>query len=132
MVRLPNTVTFDQGAVVPHNYLTALHALRDRAAIRAGETLLVFGAAGGVGLAVIQVGRTLGAHVIAVGSTPEKRAIAVAHGAEVAIDTVIEGWRERLKAVLRGRPLGGAVKANGPSWRGAVDWRHEPSIETEV
>ena len=78
MVRLPDTVTFDQGAVVPHNYLTALHAFRDRAAIRAGETLLVFGAAGGVGLAVIQVGRTLGAHVIAVGSTPEKRAFAVA------------------------------------------------------
>lgn len=109
MVRLPDTVTFDQGAVVPLNYLTALHALRDRAAIRTGETLLVFGAAGGVGLAVIQVGRALGARVIAVSSTPEKRAFAVAHGAEAAIDTVIEGWRERLKAVLRGRPLGVVV-----------------------
>jgi NADPH2:quinone reductase len=80
--------------------------LRDRAQIRAGETLLVFGAAGGVGLAAIQVGRALGAQIIAVGSTPEKRAFAVAHGAEAAIDTIVDGWRDRLKAALGGRPLG--------------------------
>lgn len=105
-VKLPDAVSFEQGAVVPLNYLTAIHALRDRAQIRAGETLLVFGAAGGVGLAAIQVGRALGAHVIAVGSAPEKRAFAVAHGAEAAIDTVVDGWRDRLKAALDGRRLG--------------------------
>ena len=65
-VKLPDAISFEQGAVVPLNYLTAVHALQDRAAIRAGETLLVFGAAGGVGLAAIQVGKALGAHVIAV------------------------------------------------------------------
>ncbi len=105
-MKLPDAVGFEQGAVMPLNYLTALHALRDRAAIRPGETLLVFGAAGGVGLAAIEVGRALGAHVIAVGSTPEKRAFAIAYGAEAAIDTVADGWRDRLKAVLGGRPLG--------------------------
>lgn len=105
-VKLPDAVSFEQGAVVPLNYLTAIHALRDRAAIREGETLLVFGAAGGVGLAAVQVGRALGAHVIAVGSTLEKRDFAVAHGAEVAVDTVVEGWRDRLKAALGGRALG--------------------------
>ena len=110
-VKLPDTLSFEQGAVVPLNYLTALHALRDRAMVRAGETLLVFGAAGGVGLAAIQVGRALGAHVIAVGSTPEMRAFAVAHGASVAVDTVVDGWRDRLKVKLDGRPLGGRVRS---------------------
>ncbi len=105
-VKLPDTVSFEQGAVVPLNYVTAVHALRDRATIRAGETLLVFGAAGGVGLAALQIGRVLGADVIAVGSTPEKRAFAIAHGAESALDTSAEGWRDRLKAALAGRPLG--------------------------
>jgi NADPH2:quinone reductase len=105
-LRLPDVVSFAQGATVPLNYLTALHALRDRALLRAGETLLIFGAAGGVGLAAIQVGRALGARVIAVGSTAEKRAFAIGHGAEVAVDTVVAGWRERLRTALDGRPLG--------------------------
>ena len=105
-VKLPDEISVEQGAVVPLNYLTALHALRDRAGLRAGETLLVFGAAGGVGLAAIQIGRTLGAHVIAAASSPEKRAFALAHGADSAIDTVAEGWRDRLRRVLHGKPLG--------------------------
>ncbi len=108
-VRLPDAVSFEQGATVPLNYLTALHALRDRAVLRAGETVLVFGAAGGVGVAAVQVARALGAHVIAVGSTPEKRAFALACGAAAAVDTVADGWRDRLKATLAGRPLGVVV-----------------------
>lgn len=105
-LELPDAVTFEQGATVPLNYLTALHALRDRASLQAGETLLVFGAAGGLGLAAVQVGRALGAQVVAVGSTAEKRAFAVIHGAEVAVDTEAEGWRDRLRTALGGRPLG--------------------------
>ena len=78
------------------NYITALHGLRDRAGLRAGERLLVLGAAGGVGMAAVQVGKRLGATVIAAASSEEKHAFALAHGADVAIDTEVDGWRDRL------------------------------------
>jgi NADPH2:quinone reductase len=104
--RLADGLTFEQGAALPLNYVTALHGLSDRAAITSGEQLLVLGAAGGVGLAAVQVGRALGARVIAVASTPEKRAFALAHGAHAALDTDPQGWRERLKTALEGAPLG--------------------------
>ena len=81
------------------NYGTALHGLRDRAALKAGETLVVIGAAGGVGLAAVQVGRLLGANVIGVASTEQKRAVVEEAGAGATLDRVAEGWRERLKAV---------------------------------
>ncbi len=81
------------------NYLTALHGLIDRGALQRGEKLLVFGAAGGVGIAAVQVGKMLGAEVIAAASTEEKRAFAKAHGANHVIDTGVEGWRDRLKAL---------------------------------
>ncbi len=104
-IRLPATLGFEQGAALPLNALTALHGLADRAAIRPGETLLVLGAAGGVGVAAIQVGRALGARVIAAASSEEKRAFALASGADAAIDTAPEGWRERLKTLLAGARL---------------------------
>ena len=103
---LAASASFAQGAALPLNYLTALHGLVDRAAVQPGETLLVFGAAGGVGSAAVQLGKLLGARVIAAASTPEKRAFALAQGADVAIDTDVEGWRERLKAALAGQKLG--------------------------
>jgi NADPH2:quinone reductase len=105
-VRLADYLTFEQGAALPLNYLTALHGLQDRARLQTGETLLVFGAAGGVGLAAMQIGRVLGARTIAVASTPEKRAYALDHGADLAIDADPAGWRDRLKATLSGSPLG--------------------------
>jgi NADPH2:quinone reductase len=105
ILALPDKLTFDQGAALPLNGLTALHGLADRGALRTGETLLVLGAAGGVGIAAVQVGKVLGARVIAAASTPEKRAFAVAHGADATIDTAPEGWRERLKTILDGAPL---------------------------
>jgi NADPH2:quinone reductase len=101
--RIPAAMSFEQAAGFRVNYLTALHGLRDRAAIAAGERLLVTGAAGGVGLAAVQVGRALGAEVIAAASSEDKRAFALAHGAAAAIDTAAEGWRERLKAVAGGQ-----------------------------
>ena len=104
-VRLPAALTFEQGAALPLNYLTALHGLGDRAAVAEGETLLVMGAAGGVGLAAVQLGRAMGARVIAAASTEEKRAYALAHGAHAVIDTELQGWRDRLKTVLEGAPL---------------------------
>ncbi len=100
--RLPDALSFEQAAGFRINYLTALHGLRDRARLAHGETLLVFGAAGGVGLAAVQLGRVLGARVIAVGSTEDKRAFALAAGAHDCLDTAADGWRDRLKALSGG------------------------------
>jgi NADPH2:quinone reductase len=100
--RLPDGLRLEQAAGLRINYVTALHGLRDRARLAAGERLLVFGAASGVGLAAVQIGRLLGATVIAVASTEQKRAFALAHGAHATLDREPDGWRERLKAVAGG------------------------------
>lgn len=97
--RIPDRMSMNQAAGFRVNYGTALHGLRDRAALKAGETLLVIGAAGGVGLAAIQVGRLLGATVIGVASTEQKRLFVKEAGAGATLDRTVEGWRERLKAV---------------------------------
>ncbi len=102
VVRLPDNMHFEAACGFRINYLTALHGLRDRARLQPGERLLVSGAAGGVGLAAVQVGKALGATVIACASTPEKRAYAQAAGADRVIDTAVEGWRDRLKAASDG------------------------------
>jgi NADPH2:quinone reductase len=103
VVALPDALSFAEGASLPLNYITAMHALKDRGAVAAGQTVLVFGAAGGVGSASVQVARALGARVIAAASTEEKRAFALAHGADLAIDTSPEGWRDRLKGLTDGK-----------------------------
>jgi NADPH2:quinone reductase len=103
VLRIPEAMSFEQASGFRINYLTALHGLRDRAALQPGERLLVLGAAGGVGMAALQVGRALGAEVIAACSSDEKRAFALVQGAAHAIDTAPEGWRDRLKAAAGGR-----------------------------
>jgi NADPH2:quinone reductase len=103
VLRIPEAMSFEQASGFRINYLTALHGLRDRAHLQPGERLLVLGAAGGVGMAALQVGRAMGAEVIAAGSSPDKRAFALAHGAAHAIDTAPDGWRDRLKAVTDGK-----------------------------
>ncbi len=82
---LPDRYSFEQGAAIPMNYLTAEFALGTRGGLGEGDTLLVTGAAGGVGTAAIQVGKGLGARVIAVVSTPEKADFAKAAGADEAV-----------------------------------------------
>jgi NADPH2:quinone reductase len=99
--KIPDRLGFAEGAALRINYLTALHGLRERGNLKAGEKLLVFGAAGGVGIAAVQVGKMMGAEVIAVASSEEKRAFAKAHGADHVIDSSPEGWRDRLKAISR-------------------------------
>lgn len=96
--RIPDRMSLNQAASFRVNYGTALHGLRDRAALKAGETLVVIGAAGGTGLAAVQVGRLLGANVIGVASTEQKRAVVAAAGAQVTLDRDVDGWRDRLKA----------------------------------
>jgi len=100
---IPAAMSYVQAAAFRVSYVTALHALKDRAGLARGERLLVLGAAGGVGTAAIQVGRLLGADVIASASTPEKRAFAQQHGAQRTIDTDPDGWRDRLKEACGGR-----------------------------
>lgn len=79
---MPDSMPFDIGASLLVTYGTSLHALQDRARLQAGETLLVLGAAGGVGLAAVELGKALGAKVIAAVSSANKAALAEAHGAD--------------------------------------------------
>lgn len=101
--KIPDAMSHAQAAILNINYLTAMHGLKDRANLQPGERLLVFGAAGGVGTAAIQVGQLLGAEVIAVASTAEKRAFAEQQGAGATLDVTPEGWRDKLKAICEGK-----------------------------
>ncbi len=82
---MPDQMDFVTAASFIMTYGTSIHALKDRAALKSGETLLVMGAAGGVGLAAVELGRAMGARVIAAVSSPEKAALARAHGAEQSV-----------------------------------------------
>lgn len=82
---LPDEIDSNVASTLPGGYGTSYHALVDRADLRAGETLLVLGASGGVGMAAVQIGRALGARVIAAVSSEEKAAAATAAGAEEVI-----------------------------------------------
>jgi NADPH2:quinone reductase len=92
---LPDNVSFEQGAALPMNYLTAEFALVTRGGVEPGSTVLVNGAAGGVGTASIQVAKGLGARVIAVVSTDEKAAVARSAGADEAV--LVDGFLARVK-----------------------------------
>jgi NADPH:quinone reductase-like Zn-dependent oxidoreductase len=83
--RLPNSRNFVEGAALLLTYATAIHALSDRAGLRAGESLLVLGAAGGVGLAAVELGKAMGARVIAAVSSEEKAKAAAAAGADATL-----------------------------------------------
>lgn len=125
---LPDGVAAEVGASFRANYLTAHYALSARAMLAAGEQLLVLGAAGGVGIAAVQIGRLLGARVIAAASTPEKREFAQAHGADAVIDYTQPNWRDTLKELTGGHgadvifdPVGGEVSVQAfrsIAWRG--------------
>lgn len=83
--RLPEQFSFEQGASLLMTYGTSIHALKDRGHIKAGETLLVLGAAGGVGLAAVELGKAYGARVVAAVSSEEKAAMAMASGADATV-----------------------------------------------
>jgi len=115
-VKVPEGIRAETAAATLLTYATTYHALVDRAALRPGETLLVLGAAGGVGTAAVELGKKLGARVIAAASTDEKVAFAKAHGAEDGIVYVKEDLKERTKALTNGHgvdvvydPVGGAL-----------------------
>ena len=118
---------FDTAAAITLTYGTSHHAVVDRAQLKAGETMLVLGAAGGVGLAAIEIGKALGARVIAAASTTEKLAVCKEHGADVLINYTTEDLREAIKAATNGKgpdvvydPVGGSYTE--PAFR-SIAWR---------
>jgi len=126
-VPVPDGVSPEAAAALGLAYGTVLHALEDRGALKPGETLLVLGASGGVGLAAIQIGRLLGARVIAAASSEEKLEACREAGAEGLIDYAREGWRDRVRDLTEGRgpdvifdPVGGSYAE--PALR-AIGWR---------
>ena len=84
-IPIPDSMPFDQAAAFIMTYGTSHYALQERAALKAGETLLVLGAAGGVGLAAVELGKATGAKVIAAVSSPEKAQVARDHGADETV-----------------------------------------------
>lgn len=116
VTRIPDRMEFTVAAGFPLAYGTSHGALEWKARLQPGETLLVHGAAGGVGLTAVEIGKTMGATVIATASSAEKLAIAKAHGADHLIDYATENFRERVKEITEGRgadviydPVGGEV-----------------------
>ncbi|MGQ0651017.1 MAG: NADPH:quinone oxidoreductase family protein [Betaproteobacteria bacterium] len=127
LLPLPPGMSFETGAAFLLTYGTSDHALRDRGVLRDGETLLVLGAAGGVGLAAIEIGKALGARVIACASSAEKLAVCRSHGADELIDYSTEDLRERIKALTEGRGVDVVYDAVGgpysePAFR-SLAWR---------
>ncbi|MCW8108225.1 NADPH:quinone oxidoreductase family protein [Alteromonas ponticola] len=102
---IPEGVTEFAAAGLITAHATAHHALKQRAQLTPGETLLVTGAAGGTGLAAVQIGKRLGANVIAVCSTDEKLALAKKYGAEVTINYLEQDLKETLKDITRGKGI---------------------------
>ena len=105
---IPEAMDFVTAAGFAITYGTALGALVWRAALEPGELLLVHGAAGGVGLAAVEVGKTLGATVIATARGADKLAVAREHGADHLIDTATEDVRTRVKEIAAGLDKAGA------------------------
>jgi len=98
---IPDAMDYETAAGFLLTYGTSFHALKQRARLQPGETLLVLGAAGGVGLAAVELGKAMGARVIAAASSAEKLEIAKAHGADELINYSEESLRERVKTLTR-------------------------------
>jgi NADPH2:quinone reductase len=127
---IPPGVSDEVAAAFTLTYATSHHALFDRGALKSGETLLVLGAGGGVGLAAVELGKVAGARVIAAASSAEKLAAAREHGADVLIDYSTQDLREAVKAATEGKgadvvydPVGGPLTeaaVRSLAWRGRL------------
>ena len=130
LLPIPAGMDFPTAAAFGLTYATSEHALCDRGQLEAGETLVVLGAAGGVGLAAIEIGKALGARVIACASTDDKLAVCREHGADDTINYASEDLRERIKALTTGNgadvvydPVGGPYTEpalRSIAWRGRL------------
>jgi NADPH2:quinone reductase len=126
-VPIPERMPWTDAAAFLFTYGTSWHALMDRAALKAGETVLVLGAAGGVGSAAVQIAKAAGARVIAAASSPDKLAFCRSLGADATIDYSQRDLRAALKEAADGRgpdvvydPVGGALAE--PAFR-SIGWR---------
>ncbi|PWE17402.1 NADPH:quinone oxidoreductase [Marinicauda salina] len=126
IVPMPDSMSFEEGAALTTIYGTSYHALKQRADLKAGETLLVLGAAGGVGLAAVQIAKAMGATVIAAASSDEKLDVAKESGADAGINYASEDLKARAKELTDGKgvdvvydPVGGDLAE--PALR-AVGW----------
>ncbi|MFG0417926.1 NADPH:quinone oxidoreductase family protein [Pseudomonas sp. zjy_8] len=127
---IPASMDFTTAAAFGMTYGTSMHALRQRGQLQAGETLLVLGASGGVGLAAVEIGKAMGARVIAAASSAEKLAVAKAAGADELIDYSQANLREEIKRLTGGRgvdviydPVGGELfeqAVRGLAWNGRL------------
>lgn len=128
LIKMSDKMEFEKASAFILTYGTSYHALKDRANIQPGETLLVLGASGGVGLAAIQLGKAMGARVIAAASTKEKLDVCAANGADELINYSSEDLRARVKEITQGAgvdviydPVGGPLSEKAlrdMSWRG--------------
>jgi len=128
LVPAPPGMPFEDAAAFLMTYATSHHALVDRAALKAGETVLVLGAAGGVGTAAVQIAKAAGARVIAAVSTDEKMTLCRSLGVDEAVNYTTSNLRDALKALTAGRgpdvvcdPVGGALAEaafRSIAWRG--------------
>jgi NADPH2:quinone reductase len=117
-------------SVFQGGHLTSYHALKQRAQLRKGETLLVLGAAGGVGTAAVQLGKAMGARVIAAASTPEKCQFALENGADETVDYTTQDLKDTVKELTGGKgadviydPVGGEafdLAARCIAWNGRL------------
>jgi len=103
IVRVPDALDDAQAAGLFVTYGTAMHGLIQRAGLKSGESLAILGAAGGAGLAAVEIGALLGAHVIACASSPDKLALAREHGAQEDIDYSAEDVKAGLRRLTGGR-----------------------------
>ena len=127
---IPASMDFTTAAAFGMTYGTSMHALRQRGQLQAGETLLVMGASGGVGLAAVEIGKAMGARVIAAASSAEKLAVAKAAGADELIDYSQANLREEIKRLTGGQgvdviydPVGGELfeqAVRGLAWNGRL------------
>ncbi len=127
---IPARMDFSTAAALLLTYGTMDHGLRDRGAVRPGETVLVLGASGGIGIASIEIAKALGARVIACASSDAKLAVCCEHGADDTINYARDDLRERIKALTDGRgadvivdPVGGAYTEpalRSIAWRGRL------------
>jgi NADPH:quinone reductase len=124
---VPPGVSMQVAAAFTLAYATSWHAVRDRAQLKAGETMLVLGASGGVGLAAVEIGKAIGATVIACASTQEKLDVCKAHGADAFINYETEDFRGRIKELTGGKGPAVIYDAVGgkfaePAFR-SIGWR---------
>jgi NADPH2:quinone reductase len=127
---IPETMDYATAAALLLTYGTMDHGLRDRGAVASGETVLVLGASGGIGIASIEIAKALGARVIACASSDDKLAACRAHGADAVINYATEDLRARIKELTEGRgvdvivdPVGGPFTEpalRSIAWRGRL------------